>query len=115
MDEPDRVLPFHKLLPSHVFGVISLLVLPVAIYARYHRQLAGGWRPTYVITALIALYLNAFVLIRQLFMKVPPLRAMAPAQFEPPFKLTELVVLVFFFVPTLAAGKKFRGEPGHAA
>jgi len=107
--------PFHKLLPSHVFGVISLLVLPVAMYARYSRQLAGGWRRTYVITAMIALYLNVFVLVAQLFMKVPALKAMAPTQSEAPFKLTQLVVLVVFVALTIAAAKKFRDELGNAA
>jgi len=107
--------PFHNLLPSHVFGVISLVVLPVAMYARYSRQLAGAWRRTYVIAAMIALYLNVFVLIAQLFMKVPALKAMAPTQSEPPFKHTQLVVLVVFVGITIAAARKFRGEPGRAA
>jgi hypothetical protein len=109
------LFPFHGFLPSHVLGILSLLVLPVAIYARYSRQLAGGWRRTYVITAMIALYLNVFVLIAQLFMKVPALKAMAPTQSEPPFKLTQLVVLVVFVVLTIAAAKKFRGEQVRAA
>lgn len=109
------LFPFHGFLPSHVLGILSLLVLPVAIVARYGCQLAGGWRRTNVITAMIALYLNVFVLIAQLFMKVPALKAMAPTQSEPPFKLTQLVALVFFVVLTIAAAKKFRGEPVRAA
>jgi hypothetical protein len=109
------LFPFHGLLPSHVLGILSLLVLPVAIVARYGRQLAGGWRRTYVITAMIALYLNVFVLIAQLFMKVPALKAMAPTQSEPPFKLTQLVVLVVFVVLAIAAAKKFRSEQVRAA
>jgi hypothetical protein len=109
------LFPFHGFLPSHVLGILSLLVLPVAIVARYGRQLAGGWRRTYVITAMIALYLNVFVLIAQLFMKVPALKAMAPTQSEPPFKLTQLVVLVVFVVLAIAAAKKFRSEPVRAA
>jgi hypothetical protein len=109
------LFPFHGLLPSHVLGIISLLVLPVAIYARYSRQLAGGWRSTYVITAMIALYLNVFVLVAQLFMKVPALKAMAPTQSEPPFKMTQLVVLVVFVVLTIAAVKKFRVQPSRTA
>lgn len=108
------LFPFHKLLPSHVLGVISLIVLPVAIYARYSRQLAGGWRRTYVITAMIALYLNVFVLIAQLFAKVPALKAIDPTQSGLPFKLTQLIVLVLFVVLTIATAKKFRGEPGNA-
>jgi hypothetical protein len=106
---------YHKFLPSHLFGIISLVVLLVAIYARYSRQLAGGWRRTYVITALAAQYLNVFVLIAQLFMKVPAPHALAPTQTEPPFKLAQLVVLMVFVVLTIAAVKKFRGEPSRAA
>ena len=103
--------PFHGFTPGDGVGIISLLVLPVAIYARYKRQLAGGWRRTYVITAMIALYLNVFVLIVQLFEKVPALRAMAPTQTEGPFKLTQLVTLLLFVVLTILAASRFRGEP----
>ena len=102
--------PFHGFTPGHGVGIISLLVLPVAIYARYKRQLAGSWRRTYVITAMIALYLNVFVLIVQLFEKVPALRAMAPTQTEGPFKLTQLVTLLLFVVLTILAASRFRGE-----
>jgi hypothetical protein len=70
--------PVHRLLPSHILGIISLVLLPIAIYARYSRQLAGGWGRFYVITAAMALYLNVFVLVVQLFQKVPPLKALAP-------------------------------------
>lgn len=100
--------PFHRLLPSHVLGVLSLIVLPIAIYARYSRRLAGSWSRTYVITATIALYLNVFVLIAQLFAKVPAPKAMAPTQSEPPFLLAQLVVMVIFIVLTIFAAKGFR-------
>ncbi len=43
--------PFHKLLPSHILGIISLVLLPIAIYARYSKKLAGAWNPVYSITA----------------------------------------------------------------
>ncbi len=99
--------PVHKLLPSHVVGFISLITLALAWIARYRRQLAGGWRRTYVITAVIALYLNIFVLVVQLFLKVPSLKALAPTQAEPPFKITQLVVLVLFAVLGFIAAKKF--------
>jgi len=102
------MFPFHKLLPSHVVGVISLVVLAIAIYARYSRHLAGGWRRTYVISSVIALYLNVFVLIVQLFEKVPALNAMAPTQSEPPFKITQIVVLAIFVVLGIFAAKGFR-------
>jgi len=103
--------PFHGFLPSHGVGIISLLVLVVAIFARYGRHLAGGWRRTYAITAMIALYLNVFVLIVQAFRKVPALEAMAPTQSEPPFKITQLVVLLIFIALTIAAAIRFRSEP----
>jgi hypothetical protein len=107
--------PFHGITPADVFGVLSLILLPIAMIARYGRNLAGGWRRTYVITAMIALYLNVFVLVAQLFDKVPALKAMAPTKSEPPFKVAQLVVLVLFVVLTIAAAKRFHDEPVHAA
>src|SRR5580700_899586 len=65
------LFPFHHLLPSHIVGVISLVILAIAIFARYGRKLTGGWRATYVVSAMAALYLNVFVLVVQLFLKVP--------------------------------------------
>jgi hypothetical protein len=102
------MFPFHKLLPSHVVGAISLVVLAIAILARYSRHLAGGWRRTYVISSVIALYLNVFVLVVQLFEKVPALNAMAPTQSEPPFKITQVVVMAIFAVLGIFAAKGFR-------
>jgi hypothetical protein len=84
------------MLPSHVVGAISLLVLAVAIVARYARHLAGAWRWVYVVGAVVALYLNVFVLIVQLFLKVPALNAIAPTQSEPPFVVAQLAVLALF-------------------
>jgi len=100
--------PFHKLLPSHAIGGISLVVLAIAIIARYARHLVGPWRRVYVISALIALYFNVFVLIVQLFEKVPALRALAPTQSEPPFPVAQVVVMVLFVVPGIFAAKGFR-------
>ena len=104
------MFPFHKLLPSHVVGAISLVVLAIAILARYSRHLAGGWRPTYVISAVIALYLNVLVLIVQLFEKVAALNAMAPTQSELPFKITQVVVMALFVVLGIFAAKGFREQ-----
>ncbi len=105
------LFPVHKLLPSHIVGAISLVLLGVALYALYSRRLAGGWRRTYAITSVLALYLNFFVLVVQLFLKVPALHALAPTQTEPAFKLTQLVVLVLFLSFTVLAAIKFRQEP----
>jgi hypothetical protein len=101
--------PFHGFTPAYAVGTVSLIVLAIAILARYRFRLAGGWRRTYAITAVIGLYLNFFVLIAQLFMKVPALRAMAPTQSEPPFQVTQLAALVLFVVLGIRAAMKFRG------
>ena len=90
--------PFTHLLPSHVVGAISLAVLAVAIYARYVRHLAGGWRATYALCAVAALYFNVFVLVVQSFLKVPALHTLAPSQSEPPFAIAQLGVLVLFII-----------------
>ncbi len=109
------LFPFHGFLPSHAVGIVSLMVLPVAILARYRYRLAGGWRRTYAISAVVALYLDVFVLIVQLFLKVPALKAIAPAQSEPPFQITQLIGLLLFTVLAARAAIKFRAEPPRAA
>ena len=100
--------PFRKLLPSHILGVLSLVVLAIAIVALYRRHLDGGWRQTYVIASVIALYLNVFVLVVQLFQKIPLLKAIAPTQSETPFKVTQLLVLVVFVALGALATRGFR-------
>jgi len=102
--------PFEHVLPSHVVGAISLLVLVVAIVARYGRRLVGAWRWMYVVGAVVALYLNVFVLIVQLFLKVPALNAIAPTQSEPPFVVAQLALLAAFIVLGVVAVRRFR-EP----
>jgi len=102
--------PFDRLLPSHIVGIISLVVLAVAIPARYIFHLAGSWRWIYVVGAAIALWLNVFVLVAQLFMKVPALKALAPTGKEPPFLVTQLIVMAAFIVLTIASAKRFHIE-----
>lgn len=109
------MLPADRILPSHIVGVISLVVLAIAFYARYSRQLAGFWRWIYVVMAITALYLNVFVLVAQLFLKVPALQAMAPTQSEPPFALTQLVVIALFVVLAITAAIRFRNAPVRSA
>ena len=104
-------LPAHKILPSHIIGGISVVVLAISIYARYSRHLLGAWRTTYVVTATIALYFNVFVLVFQSFLKVPALKALAPTQSEPPFAIAQGTVLVLFIVLGTIAVKKFHAEP----
>ena len=103
--------PYHGFKPSYAVGAISLVVLAIAIFARYSRHVAGGWRRSYVITAMIALYLNCFVLVAQLFMKVPALNALAPTGSEPPFLISQIIVMLIFIVWTVFAVKKFHPVP----
>ena len=102
--------PTDHLLPSQVIGSISLVILAVAILARYVFHLAGAWRSVYVVTAAIALYLNVFVLVVQTFMKVPAVHALAPTQKEPPFLIAQIIVMLIFIVLTVVAVKKFHVE-----
>ncbi len=103
--------PFERVLPSHVVRAISLVVQTIAILARYARHLAGSWRWIYIVSAVIALYLNVFVFVAQLFLKVPARNALAPTQSEPPFKFTQNVVLLIFVALAAAAAIRFRSEP----
>ena len=109
------LFPFEGLKPSYIVGGISLIVLAVAIVARYTFHLAGAWRETYVVTAAIALYFNCFVAVVQAFLKIPALNALAPTQKEPPFLVAQLVVLVLFVGLTILAAKRFHIEPARAA
>ena len=106
--------PFHGFTPAYAFGAISVVVLTVAIYALRNRRLAGGWRRAYVINALVALYLNVFVLVVQLFLKVSALKALTPPQPGPPsgpvFGAVQGTVLLVFLVLGTMATLRFRGE-----
>ena len=108
------LFPFTHLLPSHIVGIISLVVLAVAIVARYPLHLAGSRRWIYVVSAVVALYLNVFVLVVQSFLKIPPVHALAPTQKEPPFLVVQLIVLAIFVVLGVFAVKGFRGAPAAA-
>jgi hypothetical protein len=103
--------PFHGFTPAYAVGVISLVVLGLAIFARYRRHLVGAWRWIFVINAMIALYLNVFVGVVMIFRRVPALQAIAPTQTEPPFAITQLVVLALFVVLAVIAAIRFRVEP----
>src|SRR3989441_4213691 len=107
--------PFDHLLPSHKVGIVSLLVLALAILARYPLHLAGVWRRVYVVCAVVALYLNVFVGVVQAFLKIPVLNATAPLQTEPPFVVAQGVVLALFVVLGIVAAMRFRAEPPRSA
>lgn len=101
--------PFAAITPAHVIGALSLAILPFVVYARYGKQLAGKWNTIYVVGAMVTLWLNAFVLVVQLFRRLPGLLATAPTQQEPPFAVTQLLVLVLFIALGRAALKGSRG------
>ena len=107
--------PFHGFTPAIGLGIISLPFLALTIFARYSGHLAGAWRWIYVIGAVICLYFNLFVLVVQLFEKVPALHAIASTQTEYPFKLTQLIVLVASALLAIVAVIRFRPEPARAA
>jgi hypothetical protein len=104
------LFPFHQLLPSHVFGIISLIVLVPALAGVYGFGLAGSWRWIYVVTALIALYLNVFVGVVQAFQKLAFLQPFAPTQSEPPFLVAQLVVLAIFLLLGFLGVRRFHPE-----
>src|SRR3954464_1601294 len=105
-----------KLLPSHMIGALSLLVLAIACFALYGEKLSGSWRWVYVLAALLAQYLNVFVLVIQSFLKIGPLHALAPSvpPSEPPFAIIQGVVLVFFAIVVIGAIRRFRPTPAMA-
>lgn len=104
------LFPFEKLLPSHIIAILSLVLLAIACAALYGTRLSGAWRWIYVLTALVSLYLNVFVLVIQSFLKVGPLHALAPSvpPSEPPFAIVQGIVLVFFVIVIIGAIRRFR-------
>ena len=104
------LFPFTQLLPSHMIGILSLVLLAIACVALYGMKLSGAWRWIYVLTAMISLYLNVFVLVIQSFLKIPALHAVAPG--EPPggpvFGVVQGIVLVFFVLVIIGAIRRFR-------
>src|SRR5882762_10734440 len=92
------LFPFEKLLPSHMIGILSLVLLAIACIAFYVMKLSGPWRWIYVLTALLSLYFNVFVLVIQSFLKVPALTALAPGNppSGPVFAVVHGIMLVFF-------------------
>ncbi|HYT83949.1 MAG TPA: hypothetical protein VEK86_10880 [Gemmatimonadales bacterium] len=100
--------PFVTLLPSHIVGIVSLVVLAAVIVAQYVQHFAGAWRRVYSAGVVLATYLNTFVLVTQLFRRLPALIAAAPTQSEPPFAITQILVLALFIWLGVAADKAFR-------
>jgi hypothetical protein len=100
--------PITKFTPAHAFGIISLLLLAITLCALYKKRLSGAWRWIYIVTAVVAQYLNFVVLIVQSFQKVAPLQALAPTQSESPFMIAQLAALALFVVIGILAFARFR-------
>ena len=102
------LFPIHGFTPALGVGIVACVVLAIALFALYKEHLVGAWRWIYVITAVVSLYLNVFVLVVQSFVKVAALNSLAPTQNEPPFAITQAVVLAIFVLITLIAVIKFQ-------
>ena len=109
-------LLFDKPLPSHMIGILSLVLLAIACIALYVMKLSGPWRWIYVVTALLSLYFNVFVLVIQSFLKIPPLTAVAPGNppSGPVFAVVQGIVLLFFVVVIIGAMRRYRPMPAYA-
>jgi hypothetical protein len=104
------MFPYKGFTPGIGVGILSIIVLIVALIARYPCRLKGRWRGIWVVTSALALYLNFFVLIVQSFEKIPALHNLAPTQTEGPFKIAQLIALVLFATLTSVAFYRFRLE-----
>jgi hypothetical protein len=102
------LFPADKLLPSHIVGIISLVVLAIALLALYAFHLAGAWRWIYVVTALLALWFNCFVGVAQSFQKVAVLHPLAPNGNEPPFVIAQVALMAIFIVIGVFAVRRFQ-------
>jgi hypothetical protein len=101
-------LPATQLLPSHIIGIISIVLLAIAVASRYVYRLAGAWRWMYVVSAIMALYLNVFVGVVQSFQKIAVLKPLAPTQSEAPFLVAQIAVLAIFIVIAGLAVQRFK-------
>ena len=101
------LFPIAALTPALIFAIMSIVILAIALLALYGFRLGRAWRWIYVVAAIVALYLNAFVGIVQAFQKIPAFAALAPTQSEPPFLVAQTALLVLFLVLGYLAVRKF--------
>jgi hypothetical protein len=104
------MFPFNGVTPAIVLGILSCVLLAIACIALYAMKASGPWRWIYVVTALVSLYLNCFVLVIQSFLKIPPLHEIAPGNppAGPAFAVVQGIVLVFFAIMIIQAWRRFR-------
>jgi hypothetical protein len=106
------LFPFHGVTPAIIVGIISCVLLALALAGKYLFRLAGAWRWIYVVTAVMSLYLNCFVLVVQSFQKIGPLHVLAPKGSEPPFAVAQGAVLIAFVVAGYLSVRRFHPRPG---
>jgi len=99
--------PNEHITPGIKIGILSMVVLLIAVIARYAGRLRGASRWIYVVTATLAQYFNVFVLVAQGFRKIPALHSLAPTGTETPFAIAQGVVLLIFILLGIYAVKKF--------
>jgi hypothetical protein len=104
------MFPFNGITPGILIGILSCILLVIACLALYSMKAAGPWRWIYLLTALISLYLNVFVLVIQSFLKIPPLHEIAPG--NPPtglvFAVVQGIVLLFFIGMIIQVWRRYR-------
>jgi hypothetical protein len=104
-------LPPFGLDPPRMVGILSLILLAIAVLGIHVFKISGPWRWIFIITATAALWLDAFVGVIQAFAKLPPLHELAPNGSEPPFVIVQLIVLLIFIVLGFLALRKFYPNP----
>ena len=104
------LFPFEGFKPSYVIAGLSLVLLLIACIALYGMKLSGAWRWIYVLTALLSLYFNVFVLVIQSFLKIPALTVLAPGNppSGPAFAVVQGLVLLFFVLVIIGTVRRFR-------
>lgn len=100
------LLPLNGFTPAVALVILSFIALAVAVFALAVKRLSGRWQSVYAVSGLTALYFNFFVLVAQLFQKIPPLHALAPTQSEPPFAISQVLVLALFIVLGVGAVRR---------
>jgi len=102
------LFPFHGFTPAIGVGILCILILIPTLYAKYRTSLTGIWRVVYVAGSAVLFYFNCFVLIAQSFQKISFLHALAPTGSEPPFAISQAVLLIGAIILGVMAVRRFR-------
>ncbi|MBX3456526.1 hypothetical protein [Ferrovibrio sp.] len=100
--------PAAAFLPSHGVAIVALLVLALTLPARYRFGMLGIWRVIYAGGVVASVYLLLFVLMAQMFTRIPGLNALAPTLAEPPFAIAQGLLLLVSAGFGLLAIRRFR-------